>query len=189
MLQRVSPATLASLGLPMQADAADFRLAMRSFAGSVSVLTADGDEGPTGCVASSVSSFSAEPPVLALSLAQRSSTARALRMGSPLGISLLAPEDEAVAQRFSGFTGVAGVARFAGSDWLELDPGARVLVGAVVGLGCEVEEILPRHGQLLVLARVCAIAPRLPGLGKQAPLLYWHGAYRKLRDDDDVGPA
>lgn len=179
MLQRVSPDTLAALGLPMLADAAGFRLAMRHFAGSVCVLTADGDQGPTGCVASSVSSFSAAPPVLALSLAQQSSTAQALRVGSPLGISLLAPEDEAVAQRFSGFTGVAGSARFAGSDWLELDPGAQVLASAVVGLGCAVEEMIPRHGQVLVLARVCAIAP---SPGQRAPLLYWHGAYRELRD-------
>lgn len=183
MLQRVTPATLAALGLPMQADAAGFRGAMRQFAGSVCVLTAEGDAGPTGCVASSVSSFSAEPPVLALSLAQRSSTAQALRTGRALGISLLAPGDEAVAQRFSGFTGVSGAARFEGADWLRLEPGARVLSGALAGLGCEVQELLPRHGQVLVLARVHTIAPRA---GQIAPLLYWHGAYRRLHQGGDA---
>ena len=62
---------------------------------------------------------------------------------------------------------VSGAARFEGAAWQHLEPGARVLIGAIVGLGCEVEDILPRHGQMLVLARVRTIAP---SPGQRAPL-------------------
>ncbi len=177
MLQRTSPDAMARAGLPVPADGDGFRLAMRAFAGSVCVLTAEGEQGPTGCVASSVSSFSVDPPVLALSLAARCSTARALRVGSALGVSLLAPSDEAVARRFSGFSGASGAARYAGAQWTRVAPGAQVLADAIVGLGCEVEELVPRHGQVMVLARVHTVAGAAPA---RAPLLYWDGAYRGL---------
>jgi len=162
--------------LPM-ANADSFRAAMRAFVGSVCVLTTEGAEGPTGCVASSVSSFSATPPVLMLSLSETSSTARALRAGGALGISLVAPTEEAVAQRFAGFSGARGAARYEGAHWEWVDPGVRVLATAVVGLGCEVEDITARHGHLLVLAAVRSIAHLHPG---REPLLYWDGAYRRL---------
>lgn len=181
MLQRVSPAFEPPVDWAIMAESDDFRRAMRAFAGSVCVLTASGDSGPTGCVASSVSSFSADPPVLALSLSGRCSTARALDVGCPLGVSLLGPSNEAVARRFSGFFGASGAARYDGADWVRVAPGAQVLADALIGLGCEVEEIVPRHGQILVLARVCSIN-RAAGGG--APLLYWDGDYRRLDQDD-----
>ena len=162
----------------MQADTDAFRQAMRVFAGSVCVLTVDGAQGRTGCVASSVSSLSVAPPVLMFSLAGHSSTAQALRVGVALGVSLLAPEQQAVAQRFSGFGGMTGAARYAGALWTSLAPGAQVLTDAVVALGCEVEEILPRHGQIVVLARVCTV---LQTGSAGMPLLYQEGAYHDLR--------
>ncbi|MBS0499762.1 MAG: flavin reductase [Burkholderiaceae bacterium] len=171
---------------PPMASAESFRTAMRAFAGSVCVLTAEGPDGPTGCVASSVSSFSVAPPVLMLSLAESSSTARALRVGGSLGISLLAPGQEAVARRFAGFSGIRGAARYEGAPWEWMAPGAQVLAGAVAGFGCAVEEITARHGHLLVLAAVRSMAHLHPG---RAPLLYWDGAYRGWHLDDGQATA
>ena len=85
-----------------------------------------------------------------------------------------------IAQRFTGFRGETGEERYAKAQWLEHeDGGAPVLADSLVALDCEVDEILERHGHLLIFGRVCAIhAPAQ--VVQQAPLIYWQGQYRQL---------
>lgn len=170
MLQRVSSMN------PVRHLTDEFRHAMRGYAGSVSVLAVQGEDGRTGCIATSVSSFSMTPPSLILGLAQGSSTARALRVGRPLGVSLLAPAQQDIAACFAGVTGVAGEQRFGRGEWRQADNGAWMLGDALSALACTVEELWPRHGHLIVLARVDAVQRR--GSTPSAPLMYWSAAYR-----------
>ncbi|CAN5167745.1 flavin reductase family protein [soil metagenome] len=60
-------------------DAEVFRQAFRHHPAGVTVITADPGDGPVGLTASSVISVSADPPLLAFSVSDQSSSAEALR--------------------------------------------------------------------------------------------------------------
>jgi len=152
-----------------------FVQAMRGFAGAVCVVTvADGDE-RSGFTATSVSSFSAEPPMVVASLKATSSSAGLLERTRRFGVNLLRAEQRAIAERFTGFRGEQGEARYGDDEWLQMTPnGAPLLADSVAAMDCEVEELLVRHGHLLVIGRVRAVVrdesvPR--------PLVYWRGQY------------
>ncbi len=117
------------------------------------------------------------PPCLIFSLAHGSSTARALRVGRPLGVNLLAPMQQATAACFAGATGVKGEHRFEEDGWVQAGNGAWVLSTALCGMACIIDEVWLRHAHLLVLARVDAVALR--STAPAVPLMYWSAGYRQ----------
>ena len=181
-------------GLPdPQADAQalsrSFTQAMRQFASAVSVITVEHEGQRSGFTATSVSSFCAEPPTLLISTRQSSSSAALLLASGCFGVNLLAPEHQALAQRFTGFGGETGEQRYAGARWLQASAGgAPLLADSVLAFDCSVDECLQRHGHLLIFGRVRALhQPLAEGADMseaaqraRAPLLYWQGRYQQL---------
>ncbi|MCP3710810.1 flavin reductase family protein [Paraburkholderia sp. CNPSo 3274] len=155
-----------------------FVQAMRGFAGAVCVVTvADGDE-RSGFTATSVSSFSAEPPMVVASLKATSSSAGLLARTRRFGVNLLRAEHRAIAERFTGFRGEQGAARYGDDEWVQMTPdGAPLLGDSVVAMDCEVEEMLVRHGHILIIGRVRALAR---DESAPSPLVYWQGQYTAL---------
>src|SRR5690606_33438574 len=131
-----------------------FKGAMRNLAGAVSVVTVGTGLNRTGFTATSVSSFSAEPPVVLVSLNKSSSSWQVLRDAPSFGVNILSQAQSAVADRFAGRGGIKGNDRYVGWDWLELESGVLGLNAALAVLDCEVDEIIERHSHALVLGRV-----------------------------------
>src|SRR5262249_15040591 len=101
-----------------------------------------------------------------------------LRRTRRFGVNLLREEQQDVAQRFTGFGGERGAARYGRNQWTQLTAqGAPLLADAVVAMDCEVDELLERHGQILIIGPVRALL--LPDSMPQ-PLLYWQGRYTRL---------
>jgi flavin reductase (DIM6/NTAB) family NADH-FMN oxidoreductase RutF len=73
----------------------------RRLAAGVSVVTALGDDGPTAMTASSVTSVSLRPPLLLVSLAERSHTLAAIRSRRSFGVFLLREDQRGLAERFA----------------------------------------------------------------------------------------
>lgn len=170
--------------LPAQkqvADASDFKLAMRNLAGAVSVVTVGTGQGRTGFTATSVTSFSVEPPVVLVSLNRASSSWQVLQNSSSFGVNILAEAQSAVADRFAGRGGIKGSDRYVGWDWEKLDSGVWGLRGALVVLDCDVDEIIERHSHALVLGRVRSVKVA----ASETPLLYWNGQYQNLQPSND----
>jgi len=157
-------------------DAKSFREATRAFVGNCSVITVGEGEEASGLVVTSVISPSADPPLL-LAVVNRSASSHALlaRYGR-FGWSSLGRVHQAVAERFSGFGGVKGAARYQGADWETAVTGARLLVGAPAAFDCTVEEMIERDTHSILIGRVQAIRTT-PGAGG---LVYWNGAFRAL---------
>ncbi|MFP6560297.1 flavin reductase family protein [Paraburkholderia sp. B3] len=155
-----------------------FVQAMRGFAGAVCVVTvADGNE-RSGFTATSVSSFSAEPPMVVASMKATSSSAQLLERTRRFGVNLLRAEQRAIAERFTGFRGEQGAARYGDDEWIQMTHGgAPLLSSSAAALDCEVEELIARHGHLLVIGRVCGVVrdDAVPH-----PLVYWRGQYTAL---------
>jgi flavin reductase (DIM6/NTAB) family NADH-FMN oxidoreductase RutF len=153
-----------------------FRDAMRAFVGNVSVLTVgDGDQA-SGLVVTSAISLSAEPPLLLACVNLSSSSLPLLKSYGRFGWSSLGAAHQAVAERFSGFGGVQGAARYDGADWDTAVTGARLLHGAPIAFDCAVEEMIDRATHTILIGRVRAIRTTA-GAGA---LVYWDGKYRVL---------
>ena len=56
-----------------------------------------------------------------------------------------------MAERFSGRTGAQGPARYEGADWETAVTGARLLTGSPAAFDCEVEDLIDKECNILVL--------------------------------------
>jgi flavin reductase (DIM6/NTAB) family NADH-FMN oxidoreductase RutF len=165
-----------------EADIAAFRTAMRHLAGAVSVITTGLGEQRTGFTATSVSSFSMEPPAMIVCVNRTSSSWPVLREHQGFCINVLAHDQLHVADRFAGRGGVKGAARYEGAQWQSLVTGALALSSALTVIDCQLEEAIERHSHAILIGRVRAIRTR----ERAEPLLYWHGAYRHISHLDRV---
>jgi flavin reductase (DIM6/NTAB) family NADH-FMN oxidoreductase RutF len=163
-------------GATPAAEAAAFRHAMREFANGVALITTASGAIRAGCTATSFCSLSLEPPTLIVCMARNSSTLATLRTSLRFGVSIVAGDHEALADRFAGRNGEKGPARFAGAEWITLATGAPLLGDALAAMDCRVEEMLDRHTHAIVIGRVEAVHR---GAGAAA-LVHWRGRYQSL---------
>jgi flavin reductase (DIM6/NTAB) family NADH-FMN oxidoreductase RutF len=155
-----------------------FKQAMRRLAGGVAVITVGAGADRTGFTATSVTSLSADPPRLIVSLNRATSSWPVLNDFKNFGVNLLSAGQEQIADRFAGRNGEKGAARYFGSKWKTLVTGTPLLHDALAGLDCTVEEVIERHSHAIIIGRIEAV-----DLGPLAdPLLYWSGAYHTLND-------
>lgn len=154
----------------------DFRAAMRLIVGNVSVITAGTNDDRSGLVVISVVSLSAEPPKVIACVNRSSSTWSVIERHGHFAVNSLGPQHQKVAERFSGFGGIKGNARYEGADWTTLKTGASVLSDAVAVFDCSLDEMIDRGTHSIIIGSVEAVKTQDAG---QA-LLYWRGSYRPL---------
>ena len=165
-----------------EAEVMTFKSAMRHLAGAVSVITTGRGEQRTGFTATSVSSFSMEPPAMLVCLNRSSSSWPVIQDFQGFCINVLANDQLHIADRFAGRGRLRGAARYEGAKWQELSTGALALADALTVIDCELEEAIERHSHAILIGRVRAVRTR----SEAEPLLYWHGAYRHISNLDRV---
>lgn len=163
-------------------SSADFRGAMRHLTGGVSVITAGRGKDITGMTVTSVTSLSADPPTLLVSINRDASSFPLIRRHGAFGVNILNADQLDVAERFAGKGGLKGADRFAGAHWVTGVSGVPLLVGALSAVDCEVEEIVERHSHGIVIGRVRDIRSST----RTAALAYWHGQYVAVDQDEDA---
>ncbi len=161
-------------------DVADFRAGMRMIVGIVSVITAGVGDDRTGLVVISLVSLSADPPKVIACVNRSSSTWPVIEKYRHFGVSSLAAAHQKVAERFSGFGGIKGVARYADAEWFTLATGASLLEGATAVFDCRLDEMIDRGSHSIIVGSVAAV--RTNDIGEA--MLYWRGAYRPMRFDE-----
>lgn len=118
--RRTGPRDLSSF------SADDFKAAFRHHPGGVAVITATGPEGHVALTATSVSSVSAEPPLLVFSVSAQSSAAPTIRTAEHVVVHLVEAEGLGLAQ----LGATSGIDRFADTDrWTTLITGEPVFHG------------------------------------------------------------
>jgi len=158
-------------------DIGQFRTALRQLAGAVSVITAGAGEARAGLTATSVTSFSAEPPTILVSVNMATSAYPTILANRHFAANILADHQQPVADRFAGRLGLKGAERYQGAEWRTLASGAPALVGALAVIDAEIEDIIERHSHALLIGRVKAVeADQNAGA-----LLYWRGAYERFQ--------
>lgn len=111
----------------------EFRAALGMFATGVTIVTARTATGDlVGLTANSFNSVSLAPPLVLWSLAQAAGSMPTLRTGSHYAINILAADQKALAERFSG----KREGRWAGVAWREGVSGSPLLTGAAATFEC-----------------------------------------------------
>jgi flavin reductase (DIM6/NTAB) family NADH-FMN oxidoreductase RutF len=161
---------------------AKFRSAMRHLTGGVSVITVGRGLDISGMTVTSVSSLAIDPPTLIVSVNRQSSSWPLLQQYGSFGVNILTADQVEIAERFSGGSGLKGIDRFGGAEWVSGSSGVPLLVGALAAVECKVDEIVERYSHALIIGRVLKIrqSPR------KAALAYWQGNYVAIDQDEDA---
>jgi flavin reductase (DIM6/NTAB) family NADH-FMN oxidoreductase RutF len=151
------------------------RSAFRRHAAGVAVITARGARGPVGFTATSLTSVSAEPPLVSFGIGTGASSWPAMSQAGHVGVHILGDHQHELAATFAR----SGADRFgAPTEWREGPEGVPVLGGVLAWLVCRVVERVPAGDHRIVLAQVVLGDPG--GAGR--PLLYHEGGFRALKD-------
>jgi flavin reductase ActVB len=127
-----------------------FRDAMAVLCSGVAVITARRDAGdPCGLVATSVSSFSASPPSVLVSVDHSSRCHRALVDGDTFGVHVLRSDQEPLARAFAG----KGDDKFAGVAW-SWDDGVARIEGTLSYLRCRRSALFELYDHSLLVGDV-----------------------------------
>ena len=127
-----------------------FREAMAGLVSGVAVVTARREDGnPCGLVATSVSSFSANPPSVLVSVDHQSRCHHALVDGDTFGVHVLARDQEKLAHVFAG----RGDDKFAGVEWA-WDDGVARIGGTLAYLRCRRSALFELYDHSLLVGDV-----------------------------------
>lgn len=150
-----------------------FKLAMRRFGASVSVITTAVDGAPHGMTATAVCSLSAEPPSLVVCINRGAATLASIRARGAFCVNTLASGQAGIASRFAGGPDVPRAARFDGVTWRGGVLGVPVIDGCAAALECVLDQAVECATHVILVGAVREIH-----LGDStASLLYLDGRY------------
>ncbi|MFE6619887.1 flavin reductase family protein [Streptomyces sp. NPDC008086] len=151
------------------------RSVFRRHAAGVAVITARGETGPVGFTATSLSSVSAEPPMLSFGIGTGASSWPAISATDHVGVHILGEHQQDLAATFAR----SGADRFGPPTlWSEGPDGVPVLDDVLAWTVCRVVARVPAGDHRIVLAEVLLGDSTGPG----RPLLYHQGRFNALRD-------
>ncbi|MFS4094713.1 flavin reductase family protein [Streptomyces sp. AF1A] len=163
------------LGAYQLASPTLLRSTFRRHAAGVAVITARGDDGPVGFTATSLTSVSAEPPMISFGVGTGASSWPAIARTDHVGVHILGEHQSELAATFAR----SGADRFAAPTvWREGPEGVPVLDDVLAWLVCRIVGRVPAGDHRIVLAEVVLGDPS--GAGR--PLLYHQGRFNGLRD-------
>ncbi|AII11454.1 flavin reductase family protein [Rhodococcus opacus] len=134
-------------------DPADFRLALRHIPGSVAVITTSVDGETIGMTATAFSSVSVEPPQVLVCINRAARSATLISQAGKFAVNHLAGNQASVAESFAT-PALSFDERFAGATWTPSSTEVPFLNGAVVSLGCTVDQEIHSGTHAIFIGRV-----------------------------------
>jgi flavin reductase (DIM6/NTAB) family NADH-FMN oxidoreductase RutF len=150
----------------------DFRVALSAYATGVTVVTALGEQGPSGATANAVTSLSLDPPMMLACLDRGSRTLTSVRTQGRFGVNALAAGQADLAHRFSAKD--PAPAKWEAVEWTERQ-GLPRLEGALVWVACELRDLIDGGDHLILTGNVLEAEA-----SEGEPLLFHRGDYRDL---------
>jgi flavin reductase (DIM6/NTAB) family NADH-FMN oxidoreductase RutF len=152
------------------------RTLMGHFATGVTVVAARHGPLLAGMTANAIATISIDPPILMASIARKAETHVAIVGSHAFAASVLADEQQALAECFSQRTTAAKLTGFCGAEWHEAETGSPILEGALAYFDCR---LMARHDggdHTIFLGEIVAASYRTDA----APLLWYGSEYRRL---------
>ena len=153
-------------------DTTRFRSALGRFASGVTVVTAQHEEHPHGMTANAFVSVSLDPPLVLVSLGNRSNMHRILPGIGRYGVTVLAEDQEALSNHFAGRSVDGLHIPFIMRD------GVPLLDGGVAHFVAQVIDTHPAGDHTLYIGCVEYFEWR-----DDKPLLFYSGKYQRLRGE------
>lgn len=174
-----------TLGETVTAD--EFKRVFRGHPGGVAVVTADAGDGPVALTATSVSSVSADPPLLIFSVTSASSAAAVLAKAETFVVHLLDAHDLDLAR----LGATSGIDRFADTtQWTRLVTGEPVFRGSRAWVRCAVIGRMDAGASTIIAGHALQaqinrdIEPGEPG----DALVYHNRSWHRLDDASLIEP-
>ena len=158
-----------------------FRAVMRRLAGGVSIITAGRDDDITGMTVTSLTSLSASPPRVLVSVNRQASSFALIERFGTFGVNILGSDQQELADRFSDGR-LKGPQRFEGIPWSAGTSGVPLLGNSLATIECQVEEIIERYSHGIIVGSLVSfdLSHELSGL------VYWNGQYIEIKHDFDL---
>jgi 3-hydroxy-9,10-secoandrosta-1,3,5(10)-triene-9,17-dione monooxygenase reductase component len=153
-------------------DPAAFRAAMSGLPTGVTIVTANGHDGPAGATANAVSSLSIEPMMMLACLDRGSRTLLAVQAADCFGVSVLHADQEPIARAFATKAPVA--AKWDGVAWSERE-GIPAIDDALAWIACDLRDVISAGDHVIVTGEVRALEAH-----DGDPLVFHAGEYRPL---------
>ena len=156
-------------------NADDFKLIMRRWASTVTIITTRTNNEIYGLTATAFSSLSVQPPMVFVSIFRKTHTHPLIEQSGIFCVNFLASDMAHISDRFAGR--YPNEDRFAGLNYRVEATGAPVLADAIAYLDCRVIEPLVTGDHTIFIGQVEAGGLQKPD---QAPLLYYMGGYHTI---------
>ncbi len=149
-----------------------FRAALSGLPTGVTIVTAEGPDGPAGATANAVCSLSIEPMMMLACLDRGSRTLLAVQAADRFGVSVLHAGQEPIARAFATKAPVAE--KWSGVAWSERD-GLPAIDDALIWIACDLRDVISAGDHVIVTGEVRALESR-----EGDPLVFHAGEYRPL---------
>lgn len=161
------------------------RLRLRSmmgrFATGVTVVAARHGPLLAGMTANGIASISIDPPLMMASIGRRAETHQAIVGSHAFAVSVLADDQQSLAECFAQPTTAAKLTRFCDAAWHEAETGSPILEGAIAYFDCRITERHAGGDHTIFVGEIVAAGYREDA----APLMWFGSRYRRLAAEDD----
>ena len=152
------------------------RAMMARFATGVSVVAARHGPLLAGMTANAIASISVDPPLMMASISRRSETHVAIIGSHAFAVSVLAAEQQALAECFAAPTTAQKLKRFCDAAWHEAETGSPILEGAIAYFDCRIAARHPGGDHTIFIGEIVAA-----GFREDAePLLWYASGYHRM---------
>jgi flavin reductase (DIM6/NTAB) family NADH-FMN oxidoreductase RutF len=152
-------------------DPKAFWMALGQRATGMTVVTAEGDDGPAGFLGLSAAHVTASPATMLVSVDHKTSALSGILSRRHFAVNFLPASAVRVVDAFSGKAGISGAARFVQGEWRVLATGAPVFRDALGAFDCVVDDVVQRSDVSIIIGKVVAVASRPDG----DPLIFFRG--------------
>ncbi|MGH2402107.1 MAG: flavin reductase family protein [Candidatus Limnocylindria bacterium] len=159
-------------------ERARLRTLMGHFATGVTVVAARHGPFMAGMTANAIASISIDPPLLMASIARKSETHGAVIGSHAFSVSVLADDQQELAECFALPTTATKLKGFCGAEWHEAETGSPILEGALAYFDCRLTERHDGGDHTIFLGEIVAAGYR----DDADPLLWYGSQYRHLAD-------
>ena len=156
------------------------RAMMGRFATGVTVVAARHGPLLAGMTANGIASISIDPPLMMASIGTRAETHRAIVGSHAFAVSVLADDQQDLAECFAQPTSASKLTRFCDAEWHEAETGSPILEGAIAYFDCRLTAQHPGGDHSMFVGEIVAAGYREDA----APLLWFGSRYRRLTVDE-----
>jgi flavin reductase (DIM6/NTAB) family NADH-FMN oxidoreductase RutF len=152
------------------------RAMMARFATGVTVVAARHGPLLAGMTANAIASISVDPPLMMASIGKRSETHVAIIGSHAFAISVLAEEQQALAECFAQPITAEKLKRFCDAPWHEAETGSPILEGALAFFDCRVTARHAGGDHTMFVGEIVSAGHRHDA----DPLIWFGSRYRRL---------